>query len=48
MILPWLADKILLLMRLPLFQVSLEGEVLASFRIWHYILYAAFEYFTLY
>jgi len=47
MILPWLVEKIVLFMRFPLLQVNLEGEVLASFRLWHYFLYGVFEYFTL-
>jgi len=35
-------------MRFPLVQVNVGGEVLASFRLWHYVLYGVFEYYTAY
>lgn len=35
-------------MRFPLVQVNVGGEVLACFRLWHYVLYGVFEYYTAY
>lgn len=35
-------------MRLPLVQINLNGETFTCLRLWQYLLYGVFEYYTLY
>ena len=35
-------------LQFPLLQIDIGGEIFLCVRLWHYILYGFFEYFTLY